>query len=416
MMMQGLFAETVTGLEAKLRAAGPDELVARKTLTLQTARLGERLFSGREPVAWCGVLAPFELLHALGVTSCFAEFVGATLAGAADVSPFIEAAEQSGYPSDACTYHRAVAGATLQGLLPEPAFLVATSTPCTGGVALLEEMARHFHKPLFVIHIPHRDDEASVRYLAGQLQRLVDFASEHGGQRLDPLELRQAIELSNEARELLVETYELASAVPTPARRRDLINFGIVISLCFGTREGVEVARAYRDEFARKVELGIGGIPGERLRLLWIQNRIQFRSPVEELLESGHGAAVVADELNAVTWDPIDPDDPLPGLARRMLASPFTGGIERRIHGLQGMARQYRVDGAINPCHWGCRQGTGARGLMAAGLREIDIPVLNLEVDCVDQRNFSEGQVRTRLEAFMEMLPDRKLQPADRSH
>ena len=414
--MQGLFAETVTGLEAKLEAAGPDELVARKTLTLQTARLGERLFSGREPVAWCGVLAPFELLHAVGVTSCFAEFVGATLAGAADVGPFVEAAEQSGYPNDACTYHRAVAGATLQGLMPEPAFLVATSTPCSGGVALLEEMARHFRRPLFVIHIPHRDDEAAVLHLAYQLERLVDFVSEHRGQRLDPLELRNAIELSNEARELLVETYELASAVPTPARRRDLINFGIVISLCFGTREGVEVARAYRDEFARKVERGIGGCPGERLRLLWIQNRVQFRSPIEGLLERDYGAAVVADELNAITWDPIDPEDPFPGLARRMLASPFTGGIEGRIGGVQRMARQYRVDGAINPCHWGCRQGTGARGLMAAGLREIDVPVLNLEVDCVDQRNFSEGQVRTRLQAFMEMLGERQRRFVGRAH
>ncbi len=31
--------------------------------------------------------------------------------------------------------------------------------------------------------------------------------------------------------------------------------------------------------------------------------------------------------------------------------------------------------------------------------------VLNLEVDCIDQRNFSEGQLKTRLEAFVEMLP-----------
>jgi benzoyl-CoA reductase/2-hydroxyglutaryl-CoA dehydratase subunit BcrC/BadD/HgdB len=68
------------------------------------------------------------------------------------------------------------------------------------------------------------------------------------------------------------------------------------------------------------------------------------------------------------------------------------------------MARDYRIDGAINPCHWGCRQGTGARGMIAEGLRSIGVPVLNLEVDCVDPRNFSEGQLRTRLEAFVEML------------
>ena len=27
---------------------------------------------------------------------------------------------------------------------------------------------------------------------------------------------------------------------------------------------------------------------------------------------------------------------------------------------LDRLAENYRIDGAINPCHWGCRQGTGA--------------------------------------------------------
>ena len=44
---------------------------------------------------------------------------------------------------------------------------------------------------------------------------------------------------------------------------------------------------------------------------------------------------------------------------------------------------------------------------MAEGLKEIDVPVLNLEVDVIDTRNFSEGQLRTRLEAFIEMLENR---------
>ena len=38
---------------------------------------------------------------------------------------------------------------------------------------------------------------------------------------------------------------------------------------------------------------------------------------------------------------------------------------------------------------------------------DTGVPVLNLEVDCVDKRNFAEGQLRTRLEAFIEMLASR---------
>ena len=84
------FDDLVAGIEAKLAEAGPDDLKARKVLALETARLGARLYSESETVAWCGVLAPFDLLHAMGVTSCFVEFVGATLAytGAAAPPPY----------------------------------------------------------------------------------------------------------------------------------------------------------------------------------------------------------------------------------------------------------------------------------------------------------------------------------------
>ncbi|MBL6974860.1 MAG: 2-hydroxyacyl-CoA dehydratase [Deltaproteobacteria bacterium] len=41
-----------------------------------------------------------------------------------------------------------------------------------------------------------------------------------------------------------------------------------------------------------------------------------------------------------------------------------------------------------------------------AGLREAEVPILNLEVDCVDPRPFSDGQLKTRIHAFIEMLGD----------
>jgi len=110
------------------------------------------------------------------------------------------------------------------------------------------------------------------------------------------------------------------------------------------------------------------------------QNRIQFKNPLEQMLEEEYGAAIVSDEFNDVPWDAIDPDDPYTGLAQRILSNCLTGSAEHRIGALQRLAREYRIDGAINPCHWGCRQGTGARGLIEKGLNEVGVPVLNLEV------------------------------------
>jgi benzoyl-CoA reductase/2-hydroxyglutaryl-CoA dehydratase subunit BcrC/BadD/HgdB len=407
-MMLSVFENVARGIEARLAQAGPDEMIARKRLTLESARLGVRLFSGREPVAWCGVPVPFDVLNAMGVTSCFAEFVGASLASAGSVAPFLEVAEQAGFSTDGCSYHRSVLGATVQGLMPEPEILIGASTPCAGGLAVIENLAAHFSKPLFVIHVPARRDEAAVEHLSHQLRDMVAFVTEHTGRSLDPERLREAMELTNRARQVLLETYRLAASVPTPARRRDLINLALVIALSFGTEAAVEVAETYRDEFARKVRDGVAGVAAERARLMWIQNRIQFKSPVEEILEQEYGAAVVADELNEIGWDAIDPDDPFPGLARRILSIPICGPIDYRIERLRKMAADYRLDGAINPCHWGCRQGTGGRGLLERGLKDVGVPVLNLEVDCIDERNFALGQIKTRLGAFMEMIHDRR--------
>jgi len=406
-MILPYFQNLAAGLEAKL-AASPPEIIARKRFALEIANLGIRLFSGKERVAWCGVLAPFDLLQAMGVTSCFAEFVGALLAGTGAVETFLTDAEDAGYSTDGCSYHRAVLGAARQGLMPDPDFLIGTTAPCTGGLAVIENLAQQFKKDLFVLHIPHTDDETAVSHLAAELEQMVAFVSEHTGEPLGPARLSASIRNTNRMRDAMLQTYASAAQVPSPARTRDLVNYGIVMSLLLGTDTGVEVAETYRDELARKVAQGIAGRPNEQLRLLWLQNRVQFKTPLESLIEEEHGAAIVVDEFNDITWDAIDPDDPYPGLARRILSICFVGPATGRITNLQRLAREYKVDGAINPCQWGCRQGAGARGLVADGLKEIGVPVLNLEVDCVDPRNFAEGQLRTRLEAFLEMLSERR--------
>ena len=78
-MMLEYFEDLKSGLQAKIDES-PDSTNARKRFGLEVAKLGTRLYSGKDKIAWCGVTAPFDLLNAMGVTSCFVEFVGAMLA------------------------------------------------------------------------------------------------------------------------------------------------------------------------------------------------------------------------------------------------------------------------------------------------------------------------------------------------
>jgi len=405
-MMKQYFNDLVNGIEAKIEA-DPSSQSPRKIYALEVAKLGRRLYSGNEEIAWCGVTAPFDLLAAMGVTSCFVEFIGAMLASTGMVSDFLAEAEQAGFAGDTCAYHKSVLGAARKNMMPVPNFLIATTCPCSGGIAVMENLARHFKKDLFILNVPQEETKQSVQYLADQIKEMVNFVSAHTGKKLSEDRLQTAIENTNRARQIMVDVYKMAMNVPSPANGRLLSNFGIVIALLLGTEAAVDVAEAYRKGFRETLEKGIAGIPNEKIRLLWIQNRIQFKNPMVEILENEYGASIVSDELNDITWDPIDPEDPYTGMAKRAISIPFNGKGKRRIKHLQEMAKAYQIDGAINPCHWGCRQGTGARGLISKGLGDIGVPVLNLEVDCIDSRNFAEGQLRTRIEAFTEMLENR---------
>jgi benzoyl-CoA reductase/2-hydroxyglutaryl-CoA dehydratase subunit BcrC/BadD/HgdB len=340
----------------------------------------------------------------MGINSCFIEFWSGLFSATGSTDPFLEEAEHLGFPADSCGWHRAAIGAAVLGMIPTPDIVISTSSPCIGGVTAIEHLARRSGCPLFVLTIPPDDSERSVRYLADQLRSMADFVTTHTGEMLDEDRLREAMNKTNRAREIAVEVFRLAQSIPSPVKGIDIRSLGLVLPLFFGTDTAIEILKAYHDEFNARVKQGISGVAEERFRLMWLQELIQFKNPLLKMLEKEYQASVVVEELNNVYWEPIDPDDPYIGIARRTIVYPFNGPLDRRLRQIQKLAQAYRIDGAINPCHWGCRQGTGARGLVTSALKELNIPVVNLEVDCADPRNFSERQLRTRLEAFMEVL------------
>ena len=68
-MMYQYFKDMAAGIEAKILQDSnlPNP---RKKYALETARLGSRLYSGNNAVAWCGLAVPFDLLNVMGITSC----------------------------------------------------------------------------------------------------------------------------------------------------------------------------------------------------------------------------------------------------------------------------------------------------------------------------------------------------------
>ena len=401
-MMYEHFDNTVKGIQDKLNQ-DPEGINARKKYVLELSRLGRKLYSKNETIAWCGVTAPFDLLSSMGVTSCFVEFVGAMLASTQTAGFFFEEAEDEGFATDSCAYHRAVMGAVLKNAMPEPDFIIGTSSPCTAGLAIVENFAHQYKKDFFVLNVPQNYTKDAIKYLSNQVEELVGFVSGHTKKPLSKEKLNLALENFNLSSQLLKDIYELAKTKPSPVDSRLLRDFGVVMALLMGTKTGVDICQAFKDELNHRIKTGRHHASKEKKRLMWIQNRIQYPFPMDNMLDD-LGAKIVVDELNNVTWEPMDTDNPYESIAKRMISIPFSMSTSERIKTMQNLALEYQIDGAINPCHWGCRQGTGARGLISKGMQDINVPVLNLEIDCVDSRNLAKGQIETRVEAFMEML------------
>jgi len=401
-MMYDYFKNMVDGVSQKL-LQDPDSINAKKKYVLEIAKIGQKLYTRDEKIAWCGVTIPFDLLNSMGVTSCFVEFVGAMLSSNETAPIFIKEAEDSGYAPDSCAYHRAVTGAMLKNIMPEPDFVIGSSSPCTAGLAVMEDMARRFKKDFFILNVPQNNSKESVKFLTDQIKEMTRFVTAHTQKPLSMEKLGRALEFFNESSLILKDIYNLAKQTPSPVDNKLLKDFGTVIGLIMGTREGVEICQAFKDELIDRIESNKIDPSKEKIRIMWIQNRIQYKFPIEKMLED-FGVKIVVDELNDVTWEPMDPDNPFESIAKRIISIPYSLGTSERIAHMQLLAREYKLDGAINPCHWGCRQGTGVRGLTTKGLKDINVPVLNLEIDCVDSRNLAQGQIETRLEAFVEML------------
>jgi len=141
-------------------------------------------------------------------------------------------------------------------MMPKPDFLIATSAPCTGGMAVIENLATHYKKDLFVLNMPYDKSEKSAALLALQLKDMLDFVAAHTGRPMDKDRLRFAVEQTNKTRELFCEVYALAAMSPSPVRSGDMKDVGIVTPLFLGTEIAIEIAQAYKDELSMRLKSG----------------------------------------------------------------------------------------------------------------------------------------------------------------
>jgi benzoyl-CoA reductase/2-hydroxyglutaryl-CoA dehydratase subunit BcrC/BadD/HgdB len=356
------------------------------------------------PVAWTNLFVPCELIYGLGLVPFYPE-TWAGLAATLGLSHLgVEGAEALGYPVDLCTFNRAAAGLRDAGLYPRADAYLATSNLCDVTGQMLAGFAHAEGRPFVLLDVPQSQDEAAADYLTAQLNELVERWTAELGISYDPDRMQEAIRLSNQARALALEVAALREAHPAPLRGSSMLGeLGNLTSL-FGRPAGVAYYRALRGYVQERIGRAEPEQTDQRVRLYWMHLGPQYETDFLPHLEDDLGVVIAFEEFGALWWDELDEKKPIRSLARKMLANPLNGTVERRVDMTLRHIARYDCAGAVHFSHWGCRQSSGALRVVRDRLRREGIPLLVLDGDCVDPVNLQLGPLRTRVEAFVEML------------
>lgn len=348
--------------------------------------------------AMVNLLFPCELLHAMDILPEFTEGLAGFLNGAHCEQAFIGFAENAGVPQTYCSYHKSLLGAVLSGVMPPPRLVASTSLACDANINTFRAIAEHYGVPHFVVDVPGVFTEEAIGYVAHQLKELVSMMEETMGSPLKEDFLRAVIRSSNRSVEMYREHFRLLAGKYMPSDVTSEMYKIWPTHILLGTPYAERYFRLLLEDTRAAAPSR-----GEK-RILWAHTIPFWQKSVRDMLNFSDRRQIVACDLNLDCLEGLDETRPYESMARRLLLSTLNGPEENRAGHLLKMARALRADGVVYFCHWGCKQTLGGAQLIRETLEREGFPVLVLDGDGCDRRNVNEGQMSTRLQAFLEML------------
>jgi bcr-type benzoyl-CoA reductase subunit B len=372
----------------------------------------------QKPIAWITSGAPVEFLISSGVIPIYPENYAAMCAANHQSVALMEAAEAEGFSQDICAYARTDFGADLTqggpvGGLPAPHFLLCSTNICKTVIKWYEVVARKYKVPLFVVDTPFLHDGLTrdlIDYTVRQFRDLERFLSEFLGRPFDRDRFLEVLSLARDATDYWKKTLYLAKARPAPINSLDsFIHLGPIVTLR-GTRECADYYKLLYEEVNLRGEQGIGSIPDEKYRVLWDNLPVWFKMRrLEKFFEKRKCALVVNTYANS--WggisDFLDPGitDPYEVLAASYLNVYINFGFEERIKYLAKLIDEFSLTGFIMHSNRSCKPySVGMYRLQEEVSQLTGKPGVVIEADQNDPRVYSDAQVETRLEAFIEAM------------
>jgi benzoyl-CoA reductase/2-hydroxyglutaryl-CoA dehydratase subunit BcrC/BadD/HgdB len=370
-------------------------------------------------VAWCGGTTPIELMEIMGMACVHLENYAAACAARKVGNEVMEMAESAGYSAELCSYARISIGATMGeyacpvGGLGRPDIVITANNICQTTTKWCETVARRMGVPVFIIDVPftHGDaiDQRHLEYVKKQLYDLIGVLEIMTGRRYDPDRAQEIMKNVREASRFRREAQEMCRFIPSPMSSFDAFINLAPVNLNRGTPECTEYYFKFKSEVEERAARGIGAVPEERHRIYW--DNICIWPALRKMSEffARHDACLVAASYTHspfyFNYEEIDPGDPVESMARELLSVWINRSVRYRAGLIAKFVEQYRISGLIMHSGRTCRRlGYGQYTIARMVSERCGVPYVFIEGDHADRRYFSEAQVYSRLEAFLENL------------
>lgn len=383
-------------------------------------------------LAWSGVGAPGEILRTMEIVPIYGEPYGAICGASKQNHELLEATEQHGYGRNFCSYARSFIGSALinkgpLGGMPEPDLIISSKEACNTHISWWEVLSRHFNKPFYVIDQPliqRGVRQQHIDYMKAQLEGLIDFLERVTGRKLNEEPFVEAVTLSHEARSLWDQVLSYCKRKPSLLNMKSQLTLMVPAVDLKGTQRAVDFYKRLVEELEERANRGVAAVANEEARILWDnvplwynldllnylegQGVVLVVSPYTAMwgLETKHQCGYDAESYRLLEWkEPTNLDEAITEVAKQYCFNPLGADIPSQVTYYCNMVKAYGADGIICHSNRGCKNLSLNRiDVMKLVQEELDIPVVVFEANMTDPREYSDGQIKTRLDAFLEVL------------
>jgi len=320
-------------------------------------------------------------------------------------------------PAEVCPVIRSTIGAKMIGLSPflESSDALIGVLTCDGMTKLSEVLSDYM--PVWTMPLPRvKDTHHSLDFWKDEVKAMKEQIEKFTGNKITGKKLRSAIELIQRATKVFRRLQDLRKGPPViMGRDAMLVNQAF---LWDDIARWTEKTAALCDELEERVRQKKWACPPDTARVMvtgtpmfWPDNW-KLPSLVEEASPQG---VIVADELcsgERLLYDPVGVDewsmaDMLNAVSERYLMAStcpcFTSkdGNEDRINWLLNKVKDWKVQGVIYYVVRGCMLYAMEYTRVKRVMDRLNIPVYYLDTEYTRE---DVGQMKTRVEAFLEML------------